>query len=481
MEENTTQKPNNSNGEKEPRELKETFGDFLRSLSHYLNIREGVDVQATIESIKKDVELKGHNIYVLVFSIFIASIGLNVNSTAVVIGAMLISPLMGPIVGVGLAVGITDGKLLTKSIRSLGVTVVFSVLTATIYFLISPIHEQSHELLARTTPTLLDALVAIFGGFAGIMASSRKEKGNVVPGVAIATALMPPLCTAGYGLATLNFQFFFGAFYLFLLNSIFICLATIIVVRYVRFPRVDFVNPKVERRVKRYVYTFVIIVLIPSGFIFYNVIQESIFRQRATVFIEKHIVSDEIAIINSKLEFSNKGESTIELFLMGERLSEKDKVELEDKMLLEGLQKTKLVIRQDKDMAQDLKQDLTGTLSEQVKSGIIEDMYKKNQEILELRNNKIAELEERLKQVYGDSVPQYVLRRETAAMFPEIERTYFATIETDLTAGVSDTIPTLFVQWKDKVRKRQKAEQREKLQKWLMVRLNMDTVRIVDY
>ena len=179
-----------------------------------------------VAQISDGVDFHGATLWVLIFAIFIASLGLNVNSTAVIIGAMLISPLMGPIIGMGLAVGIADLKLFKRALTNYLITTVISVVTATIYFTISPITEAQSELLARTSPTLYDVLIALFGGAAGILAISTKSKNNVIPGVAIATALMPPLCTAGYGLAVSNTSYFFGAFYLYFINTVFIAFTT---------------------------------------------------------------------------------------------------------------------------------------------------------------------------------------------------------------------------------------------------------------
>src|SRR5690606_16316069 len=217
-------------------------------------------------------------------------IGLNLNSPAVIIGAMLIAPLMGPILGVGLAVGTNDVELLWKALKNFGVMVSISLVTSTIYFLITPLVEHHPEILARTTPTTLDILVAIFGGIAGIVAGSRKEKNNVIPGVAIATALMPPLCTSGFGLATGNWNFFFGAFYLFMLNSIFICVSTIIGVRYLGFPMKKFVNKAREKKVKTWMAIVMTIIIIPSLWIFYGVVRESWFRSHADRFVSEVIV-----------------------------------------------------------------------------------------------------------------------------------------------------------------------------------------------
>lgn len=194
------------------------------------------DFPEVIKNIESGVVFRGTNLWVLIFAIFVASLGLNVNSTAVIIGAMLISPLMGPIIGMGLGLGIHDLALLKKAALNYLFAVVVSLLTSTVFFLLSPIDEAHSEILSRTSPNIYDVLIAFFGGMAGIIALSSRLKGNVIPGVAIATALMPPLCTAGYGLATWRLNFFFGAFYLFIINTVFIALATLITLKFLNFP-----------------------------------------------------------------------------------------------------------------------------------------------------------------------------------------------------------------------------------------------------
>ncbi|UTW63633.1 TIGR00341 family protein [bacterium SCSIO 12741] len=482
----TKEERNNPRSEENSKPM-ESFLDFLKSFKHYLNIREGVDVNETVEAIKKDVEFKGHNIYILIFSIFIASVGLNFNSAPVIIGAMLISPLMGPIVGLGLSVGIADIALFRKSLRNISVTVIFSVLTAALYFWITPIHNQNHELLARTTPTIADALVALFGGFAGIMASSRSERGNVIPGVAIATALMPPLCTAGFGIATGNWAFFFGAFYLFVLNSLFISLATALVVRYVGFPRVSFVSKERERKVKRFIYLAVAIVLIPSGYLFYHVIKKSIFDQQALVFVEQNFNKDELIVISHEPKY-NRGDSRIVVTLMGPRITADEQHEMEAKMLELGLENCRLILRQsgdyearmDEEERQENERNLE-RLGTEVKTGIIQDMYEKNQQLMADQQSRIRDLEGQLHRLMGDSVPNYVLRREVHIQYPKIESSYFAVVEVNLKDGSQDTIPTVFVHWKSRTPRREKNAESEKLGQWLQVRLNMDTVRVVEY
>ena len=205
----------------------------------------------TIIQITDGISFKGSNLWILIFAILIASLGLNVNSTAVIIGAMLISPLMGPITGMGLSIGINDLQLLKRSFKNYLVMVVIAVITATLYFLITPLKEAQSELLSRTSPTLYDVLIAICGGAAGIIALSTKGKGNVIPGVAIATALMPPLCTAGYGLASANWSYFWGAFYLFFINTVFISLSTFAGVKMLRFNTKQFDNVAQLKKVHR--------------------------------------------------------------------------------------------------------------------------------------------------------------------------------------------------------------------------------------
>ncbi len=239
-----------------------------------------------IDSISRNVEFKGSNLWSLIFAIFIASIGLNVNSTAVIIGAMLISPLMGPIMGVGLGMGINDIELIRRALKNLLIAVIISVSVSAFYFMVTPLHEAQSELLARTTPSIWDVLIAIFGGLAGIMSGTRKEKGNAIPGVAIATALMPPLCTAGFGIATGNWYYFLGAFYLFFINSVFICISSYLIVRYMKLPKKAFEDKKREQRVMRYILSVIIITALPSIYLTYKIVDKSIFESNANSFVK---------------------------------------------------------------------------------------------------------------------------------------------------------------------------------------------------
>ena len=262
---------------------------------------ENINHEEIRNNILKDITFKGYNVWILICSIVICSIGLNINSSAVVIGAMLISPLMGPILGVGLSVGTNDILNFKLSLQNFLIALGISLLTSTVFFLISPLEDVQNELLARTQPTLLDALLAAFGGLAGIIAISRKDASNVIPGVAIATALMPPICTAGYGLANGNFNFFLGALYLFLLNSVFISLATLIIIRYLRFPYISFVDKLTEKKGKRHITLISLIIIIPSAFLFFEVTQESMFLRRANSFTQEFIEYPGSETINQKL------------------------------------------------------------------------------------------------------------------------------------------------------------------------------------
>ncbi|MCM1355544.1 MAG: TIGR00341 family protein [Staphylococcus sp.] len=289
-------------------------------LVRYFTLTDDLLPQADAESTIRDgVSFKGTNMLILILAIFIASLGLNTNSTAVIIGAMLISPLMGPIIGIGLGVGIQDFELLKRSLRNLVMAAAFSVLTSTIYFLISPVSEGHSELLARTSPTIYDVLIGFFGGGAGIVAIGSKSKGNVIPGVAIATALMPPLCTAGYGIATWQFNYFLGAFYLFLINSIFIGLSTFIGVKLMHYKPVVSVNPERSRKVRHIVYTVSILTLLPSLYLTYNMLRQSRFSANADRFISQQFNFPSTQVLSHSATIAH-GDRVITVTLIGKVL-----------------------------------------------------------------------------------------------------------------------------------------------------------------
>ncbi len=267
---------------------------------------ENEDYALVIKNIENGITFRGTNLWVLIFAIFIASLGLNVNSTAVIIGAMLISPLMGPIMGIGLGMGIDDIALLRRALNNFLLATGAALTTSTFFFLLSPLDDAHSEILARTSPTIYDVLIALFGGFAGIVATTSKFKGNVIPGVAIATALMPPLCTAGYGLATLQFRFFFGAFYLFVINTVFIALATFVYVRLHHFPFKHLQNAKGEKVAHHVIWVIVLITLLPSIYLGYEMIQRTQFEKVANNFIVNEAQFANDYLLNKKIDAKNK-------------------------------------------------------------------------------------------------------------------------------------------------------------------------------
>ena len=262
----------------------------MATLRRYFNAMPDKEDEAeTVRAISAGVSFRGATLWVLVFAIFIASLGLNVNSTAVIIGAMLISPLMGPIIGMGLAVGINDFELLKRSVKNYIVATVISVITAMVYFLLTPLDEAQSELLARTAPTLYDVLIALCGGAAGIVALATKGKGNVLPGVAIATALMPPLCTAGFGLATGNVLYFLGAFYLFFINTVFIALATYVGVRMLRFGQRPSDGGRRQSELRRYMAMIVVVTMIPAAIMTYDIVRDTVLKANARRFVSEQL------------------------------------------------------------------------------------------------------------------------------------------------------------------------------------------------
>lgn len=261
--------------------------NLLHKILQYLNLEGEVDDYEKIhETIQRDVVFKGTNLWILMFAIVVASVGLNMNSTAVIIGAMLISPLMGPINGMGYSIATYNLRLFRFSVKNFTFAVFASLAASTLYFTVTPISTEHSELLARTSPTIYDVLIALFGGLAGIVAITSKQKGNVIPGVAIATALMPPLCTAGYGLATGKMNFFLGAIYLFTINTVFIALSSVLISQLLKFPIRTIVDEDQRKKVNGWITVVIIIVLIPSIFFGYRLIQNENFKEKASMFIE---------------------------------------------------------------------------------------------------------------------------------------------------------------------------------------------------
>ena len=442
---------------------------FLHIVRDRFNLsNQQEDKEQIIISIESGVEFRGINVWTLVFAIFIASIGLNVNSTAVVIGAMLISPLMGPIMGLGLSVSIFDFVLLKRSLKNLSIAVFISVITSTLYFIISPLNDVQSELLSRTTPTIYDVLIALFGGFAGIMAGTTKEKGNSIPGVAIATALMPPLCTAGFGLATGNILYFLGAFYLFFINAVMISLSTFLTVKFLKFPPKQNIDEKQNSKVKKYIILIVTITVLPSIYLAYQIINQSIFKNNVNEFIAKEMNFDHTPIINKTIEFSKSDSNSIIVYLAGQTLDKSRIIELKNRLKYYSINSTKLIIKQGIE-------NIANVDVRQIKTGIIEEIYKKNENTLKNKDEKIVLLENEILNLKALQYPTKQLCEEINAINPLINSFSVTHSEIyNLINSEMDTTLLVFLKAKRKIGNRDK----EQLHKWLQKRLDFENINI---
>ena len=440
---------------------------YLKSLA---SIAEDTDSETTIANISKGVEFRADNVWVLFFAIIIASVGLNVNSTAVIIGAMLISPLMGPIMGLGLSIGISDGELLRKSLKNLFIMIVISLVASSLYFLISPLSDAQSELLARTKPTIYDVFIAFFGGLAGILAASRKqEKVTIVSGVAIATALMPPLCTAGYGLGTGQLIYFFGAFYLFFINAFFIALATYLMVRYLHFPRKTFLDPTTELKVRRGIALFTVVVLVPSVFIAINVVRETSFDNDAIKYvndIQTNPVMQNVQIISQKRTFSSKG-NEITISLVGEPLTSEQVAILQKRMEEMGLKNTKLTIRQAGGASLDV-----GTQAK-----MLQDFIEDKDRTIAQKDSLIQELRQQIRiEQQRAQVTAEQLAYELSVLYPHIHDISMSeAVKFNVQSNTSDTIPTLNINWTQQPTD----DEYQHLSNWLKVRLKTNKLDII--
>jgi uncharacterized hydrophobic protein (TIGR00271 family) len=351
----------------------------------FINLHKGEESrEKVLENVVSNISFRGSNLWILACAIVVASVGLNVNSTAVIIGAMLISPLMGPIVGAGFGLGIFDFALLRKSLKNLLIATVVSLAVSTIYFYLSPFKETQSELLARTSPNIYDILIAFFGGLVGVIAITRVEKGNPIPGVAIATALMPPLCTAGYGLAIGNFKFFFGALYLYAINCVFICIATFIIVKYLKYQPAKLVDLKRQKQVRYTMTILILTMLIPSIYFAFKLYEERKFNEKVNNYIENEFTNKGYTIIYKKTRYLSIPRK-IEVAFLSKKFSKAEVAALNQKLKFYKLENSRLQIRQD---TTDLKKDIlneigTGRATIDKKDALIANLKK------EIANSKI--------------------------------------------------------------------------------------------
>ncbi len=424
------------------------------------------DELETIESIKKGIEFKGTNLWVLIFATFVASLGLNTNSTAVIIGAMLISPLMGPIMGFGLGLGISDFGLIKRAFRNFVTAILFSVITSTVFFLISPISEAQSELLARTQPTVYDVLIAFFGGLAGIVASSTKSKGNVIPGVAIATALMPPLCTAGFGLATGNLYYFFGAFYLFFINTVFISLSTYLVVRILKYPKKVFLDKQTEKKVSRYVGVIVFFTIVPSLFLSYNLVRTTYFNERVRTFVAEELNFPNTQVLSKKITITHDLKE-VKVILIGDVVADKMITQAKAKLPKYGLKGVSLVVQQGFNQTTDINQ---------LKSMLVQDLYHNSEDVLRQQSMQIDSLKRNLDWYRANDQMASQLVPELKVLFPNVNQISCShTYMMNTATSQPDTVLLVYVKSDAKLR----AVEQQKLQNWLAARVNVKNIKLI--
>lgn len=436
---------------------------FLRNAFDQKDDRE--NEQVIMDTIREGTVFKGSSLWILIFAVFIASLGLDVNSAAVIIGAMLISPLMGPIMGVGLGLGIYDFELIKKSVRNLAVATLFSVLTSMVYFLLSPLNDARSELLARTSPTIYDVLIAFFGGAAGIVGVSTKQKGNVIPGVAIATALMPPLCTAGFGLANGNIHYFLGAFYLFFINSVFIAFATTIGAKLMKFPKKQFLDPQRQVTVERIVYAILFATVVPSVIITYNMIRDNYITTTAYNFVNEEFNTSRNQIINKSVKYE-KGLWTISVSIIGREIPQ-DSIKAIQERLPRPIAGARLIISQGFG---------ENGFDMENQNQTLQQIYTDNMMRIEKQRNEIDSLKSEIAYFVAYDTLAKAVAPEAKILFPQIAglaitRTLFSDIETGEAKDATVAIVKYELQMP--------ASTYETFKKWLEARTGVENLQII--
>ena len=458
-------------------DVQKEFKGFFQSLKEYipelLSIRKGTDKEATAATIREGVSIKGQTAWILVFSILIASIGLNTSSPAVVIGAMLISPLMGPILGIGYSIGVNDVDTLKASVINFGAMVGLSLLTSFLFFSIPIFKESTPEILARTRPDVRDVLIAITGGLALIIAISRpKPQFNTVAGVAIATALMPPLCTAGFGLATGQFKYFGGAMFLFTINSIFIALASFSIIKYLKFPMLKYINQAKRKRISRFASLIAFVILSFSIYLFYELYLLNDYTTRAEMFIKK-IKDEGVNIIGDNSDSIDYQEKEIKLYVFGSDYDNRDKGRWDVLLDELGLKNTKLTILQSQDDS-GVREDI-----DQMKELYMESnkLLITREESLKEKDHRISELEKNLRRYYDNEVLFDRVVKEIKINYNDLKSVSYAREYVSDFEKI-DTSNVITVQWKAMVNKRQRRIQEEKLKKWMQLRLKLKNIEV---
>ena len=442
--------------------------NIIEKIKVYFNILpDKENEQEIIAQITSGVSFRGANLLILIFAIFIASLGLNVNSTAVIIGAMLISPLMGPIIGMGLAVGINDLDLLKRSAKNYGVATLISVLTATVYFLISPLSDVQSELLARSSPTLYDVLIAFCGGAAGIIALCTGGKGNIIPGVAIATALMPPLCTAGFGLATGHWLYSLGAFYLFFINTVFIALATYGGVRLFHFKQKESLSAEKDKKARRIVMALVVATMIPAAYMTVRIVQQSVFDNNVNRFVKAELTQRGTQIISNSVD---KDSLRLRIVAVGKEITEAKQREAQSRMEFYGLGKYQLRV------IQGTQSDSLMMLNHEL-STMMTSRESEHRQMLEL-SSQMNKLNYQLNEYTRYESLSREIRSEMSLLFPEVKSLILSRVAEVSSDTATDNHHVVAIIDTSHGKPLPKAES-QKLREWLQARVKADSLVLV--
>ena len=446
--------------------MKNFFRRILIYLKSLIRFSDEIDYENASTSIRKNIAFKGTNVFILACAIIIASVGLNVNSIPVIIGAMLVSPVMGPILGFGLGLGTEDAHLLKDSLKNFGVMVGISIIASSLFFLLSPLSlANPSELLARTNPTIYDVLIALFGGLAGIIEISRKDKGTVISGVAIATALMPPLCTVGYGISIWKGSVIFGALYLFTINSIFIALATFIAVKYFRFPAVES-NEQRIRLNKNAVYIILLIVIVPSILSAISVIKENNFKIHAEKVVTENKNLGKCFIYDYKATYSRK-DPKLELFLAGETLTDEAKMKLYKSAEEYGITRSQIVFHED---ATSIRQEFS-------EKEIVKGIYEQTDKQIKALNDSISKMEATISDYKSKEIPIEAVSKELFAQYPTITEVSLSRGSSVSSTGDAVTEQLVaFITTNEPM----STELHDRIERWLKVRLKNDNIVVIN-
>lgn len=467
------------NNRPEPKNFREILGELATATKEWFaalfDLQKGLSREGTIIAIKNNKRMRGANAWMLMSSIMIASLGLDLDSAAVIIGAMLISPLMAPILGIGLSVGINDQEAFTISVQHFLISIFIALVTSTLYFYLTPLGQPTSEILKRTSPNLLDSLVAVFGGIAGIISISRKDQSNAIPGVAIATALMPPLCVSGYGIANGNWEVMLNAFYLFFLNSFFIALSTYVVIRLLKFPFKKHMNQKDARKTRIFLTIFSLVIILPSINILRNLYITQRNKEKIEAFIDDHFKENCIDFTYVEGDSTNQ----LVLELLGRNVPP-DSVDIFNDLLHEdyNLETTNLSIIQDNSIRLDRINKMQLELSS---LGQIAKQLENVNQVRSDQESQIALLTHKIDSINAMSMPLQQVGGELKAIFPKLKEVGFANIEKNYFDNKTSVIPLFLIKWEKNTTAYQRRTDQKKIYDFLIKRAELDTLQIVSY